>query len=150
MPGKFLFLPVALLALVSCSPQQDIRDFGMRELTMPNGSVIRVEALTDPTLMARGAMFRTSLPADRGLLYQYAQPGNYGFWMFQTTIPIDTIWMDGNRSVVEVIANMQPCASKSARECPHFGGRERSLYVLQLAGGQAEKMGVRVGSILTF
>jgi hypothetical protein len=122
----------------------------MRDLTLPNGSVIRVESLSDPTLMARGAMFRTSLPPDHGLLYQYAQPGNYGFWMYQTTIPIDTIWMDANRNVVEVVENMQPCPSKSARECPHYGGRERALFVLQLAGGQAAKSGVRVGSALTF
>ncbi len=141
---------VALLALAGCSKNQDIRDFGLRDLTFPNGTSIRIEALRDPMDMARGAMFRDSLPPDRGLLYEYAQAGKYGFWMYQTTIPLDTIWMDHNRRVVEIVPNMQPCPSKSAKECPHFGGSEMAQFVLQLAAGQAEKRGVRLDSVLSF
>jgi uncharacterized protein len=136
--------------LAGCGSRQDIHDFALRDLTLPNGKSIRVEALRTPVDMARGAMFRDSLPPDRGLLYEYAKAGTYGFWMYQTRMPLDTIWMDSNRRVVEVVENMPPCPSASAKECPHFGGSRQSQFVLQVAAGQASRNAVQVGSVLSF
>src|SRR5690242_9476224 len=106
----------AILGLAGCRQRGDIRDFGLREAKLPDGTSLRIEDLQNPTDMARGAMFRETLPPDHGLLYSYAQPGNYSFWMYQTKVPLDTIWMDGNRRVLEVVANMPPCPSTSAKQ----------------------------------
>jgi uncharacterized protein len=138
------------LSIAGCGSAQDINEFSLREITMPNGATVRAESLRNPLDMGRGAMFRRSMPDDRGLLFEYAKPGNYKFWTYRVEIPLDTIWMDRSRRVVEIIANMQPCPSKSARECPQYGANEQSMFVLQLNAGLAAKYGARVGSVLTF
>lgn len=143
-------LLAAAVALAGCGSNQDIRDFSLRELTLPSGKEIKFEGLRTPTDMARGAMFRDSLPPGRGLMYEYAKPGRYSMWMYQTKIPLDTIWMNQNRQVVEIVEKMPPCPSASARECPHYGGNQDAQFVLQLASGESAKNNITVGSTLNF
>ena len=103
------FLLAALVAfLTACGSSTDIRDFSLREVKLPSGKDIKAEDLRTPTLMARGAMFRESLPPDRGLLYAYARPGRYSFWMYQTKMPLDTVWMNSAHTVIEVVSKMPP------------------------------------------
>jgi hypothetical protein len=141
---------VAAVVAGGCGSRQDIRDFSTILVGLPDGKTIKAEPLATPVDMARGAMFRDSMPQDRGLLYQHRTPGKYSYWMYQTNVALDTIWMDERRRVVEIVPNMPPCPAKSAKECPHFGGREDSKFELQLAAGQAARHGVRVGSVLSF
>ncbi len=117
---------------------------------MPNGKTITAEVMTNPVDMSRGMMFRDTLAANRGMLFIHGSPGRYAYWMFQVKIPLDIIWMDQNRRVVEISANTPPCPSKSARDCPNFGGHEEAMYVLELAGGMAAKYGVEKGSVINF
>jgi len=146
---KLIMIAAALL-VAACSPKHDIREFAFRDVGMPNGATVKAESLSAPIEMARGAMFRKTLAKDRGLLYVYAQPGKFTFWMYQTEIPIDTIWMDRYGNVLEIVANMPPCLAKSTKDCARYGGAHEAANVLQLAGGMAEAYGVRLGSRLTF
>ncbi len=142
---------VVVLCLTACSSSNDaIRDFSSREVSLPNGKTITVEVMTNPVDMSRGMMFRESLPPDRGMLFIHGSPGKYPYWMFQVRIPLDIIWMDQNRRVVEVSANAPPCKSASAKDCPNYGGHENALYVLELGGGQAAANGVQTGSVINF
>lgn len=141
---------VAAVVAGGCGSKQDIRDFSLIPIGMPNGKTIRAEPLLNPVEMARGAMFRDSMPEGRGLLYQHRTPGQYTYWMFQTNVALDTIWMDERRRVVEIVPNMPPCTAKSTKDCPRYGGKEQSKFELQIAAGQAEKYGVRIGSVLSF
>lgn len=127
-----------------------MRDFNSREVTLPNGKTILAEAVTNEIDMTRGMMFRDSLDPNRGMLFVHSSPGRYPYWMYQVKIPLDIIWMDPNRRVVEISANTPPCPSKSAKECPNFGGHENAMYVLELGGGQAAKNQVQVGSVINF
>ena len=146
-----VFLIAAAVMLAACGAKRDdVRDFSAVDVTMPNGKLVLAERVSNPMDMARGLMFRESLPADRGLLYVWATAGAYSSWMYQVKIPLDAIWMDINHNVVEVAANMPPCPSKSAKDCPHFGGRQRAQYMLQVPAGMAEKYNVRVGASLAF
>jgi uncharacterized membrane protein (UPF0127 family) len=149
-------LPCAVVALAAISlagcgdKATTLEDYNTRPVTLPNGKVIKAESLVKPEDMMRGMMFRDSLAADRGMLFFHTQPGKYGYWMYQCKFPLDIIWMDSARKVVEISANTPPCPSKSAKECPTFGGHEEAKYVLELNGGAAAQNGVKVGSILDF
>lgn len=148
---RLVLIAAAALSLASCSRSSDpVRDFASRQVTLPNGKTILAEVMTNPVDMSRGMMFRDSLAPDRGMLFVHGSPGKYAYWMYQVKVPLDIVWMDANRRVVEISADTPPCASKSARECPSYGGRESSLYALELAGGQAAKSGVRIGSAIDF
>jgi len=98
----------------------------------------------------RGMMFRDALAKDRGMLFVHPKDGKYSYWMYQCRIPLDIIWMNHERQIVEIAANTPPCPSKSAKECPGFGGHEPARYVLELAGGGAAMYSLRVGDTLNF
>ena len=51
---------------------------------------------------------------------------------------------------MEISANTPPCASASARQCPNYGGKADSMYVLELAGGMAAKYGLHEGQAIAF
>jgi uncharacterized membrane protein (UPF0127 family) len=138
------------LVATGCGSRQNIREFSQIPVTFPNGESIRVEPLSNPVDMARGAMFRDSMAKDRGLLYQYAKPGYYTYWMFQTKMPLDTIWVGSDRRVVEVVPNMPPCPAKSTKDCPRYGGHAAAMFVIQIPAGMAKVYGVELGSRLTF
>jgi uncharacterized membrane protein (UPF0127 family) len=138
------------LALAGCGPKTDtLADFGSRLVTLPAGRQIRAEVLINPQDMARGMMFRDSLAPDRGMLFLHAEAGNYPYWMYQVRIPLDIIWMDSERRVVEIAANTPPCKTGPG-QCPTYGGHFRAQYVLELAGGMAAKYGIKPGETLEF
>jgi uncharacterized protein len=148
---RVLLTAALCFALAACSSSSDpVRDFSAREITLPDGKTIVAEVMTNPMDMSRGMMFRDSLPPDRGMLFIHGSPNRYPYWMYQVKIPLDIVWLDQNRRVAEISANTPPCASKSASDCPNYGGHEVALYILELGGGQAAKHGVQVGSYINF
>ena len=142
---------VAACVAVSCGGQSNsVDDFNSRPITLPNGQVIHAEVMVQKQDMYRGMMFRDSLAPGQGMLFVHAQPSKVPYWMYQVRIPLDIIWMDANRRVVEISANTPPCPSKSAKECPTFGGHYPAQWVLELGGGMAAKYGLAVGDVLSF
>jgi len=138
--------------LCSCTGEKtvSIDEYNTRAVKLPRGQTVRVEVMGDPRDMARGMMFRDSLAPDRGMLFVYGKPGKYPHWMYQVQIPLDMIWLDKERRIVEIVPNIPPCPSKSAKECPPVGGHETAITVLELAAGMAEKYGLRTGNILDY
>jgi uncharacterized membrane protein (UPF0127 family) len=126
-----------------------VEEFYTQIVTLPRGQQIRAEVSTNPTDMARGMMFRDSLAPDRGMLFMHPSPGLYSYWMYQVRIPLDIIWLDTSRRIVEISANTPPCRTK-ASQCPSYGGQQKSLFVLELAGGMADKYGLRLGDFISF
>jgi uncharacterized membrane protein (UPF0127 family) len=144
--------PLALLiGLCACQGPKTatLEDLTTRVVKLPNGQRIRAEVLTSQEEMMRGMMFRDSLAADRGMLFIHREPGNYSYWMYQVRIPLDIIWLDSARRIVEISALTPPCQTR-ASECPSYGGHRRAQFVLELAGGMAARYGLRTGDRLEF
>jgi hypothetical protein len=143
-----LLLPVLILA--ACGSQRSADEqLNTRVVTLPGGQRIQAEVLVRPEDMARGMMFRDSLAPDHGMLFVHPQPAYYKYWMFQVRIPLDMIWMDSDRRIVEISADTPPC--KTARDlCPTYGGHARAQFVLELAGGMAAKYGLKTGGRIEF
>ena len=147
---RILALAASLAFLSGCGEKpSSLEDLGNRDITLPRGQVIRVETMMDPKDMLRGMMFRTSLAPDRGMLFVHVKPGLFGYWMYQTYIPLDIVWMDSSKHIVEIVTNAPPCKTEASK-CPHFGGTQAAQYVLELAGGMAQKYGLRVGDEVSF
>jgi uncharacterized protein len=156
VPKPFPAFVVTLLVLGACgtwacSPRPtDVADLNITEVTFPSGKKVVAETLLRDIDQMRGMMFRDSLAKDRGMLFVHPAEANYPYWMYQVRIPLDIIWMNHERRIVEISPSTPPCPSKSARECPTFGGHEKARYVLELAGGGAALYGLRVGDTLSF
>jgi uncharacterized protein len=138
-------LPPILLFLACCGPKPtSLEDFPTRPITLPGGQVIRVETMIDNIDLIRGMMFRTSLAPDHGMLFVYSKPGLYRHFMYQTLIPLDMIWLDPHKDIVEIVENAPPCKT-NASKCEQYGGKQLSSYVIEIPGGMARKFGLQVG-----
>jgi uncharacterized membrane protein (UPF0127 family) len=143
---------IALLLLVllaGCDKPTTVDDFYTSDITLPGGQVIKTEFVYDTAGALRGMQFRNSIAPDHGMLYAHRIPGKYGYWMYQTLIPLDMIWMDPKNKVVEIVENAPPCKTP-ASQCPHYGGNEVAQYVLELGAGMVKKYGVKVGDMINW
>jgi uncharacterized membrane protein (UPF0127 family) len=146
---RFIVLAV-LLSVISCGPKPStVEDFPTRPVTLPGGQVIRVETMITDFEVLRGMMFRTSLAPDRGMLFVHQKPEHYTYWMYQTLIPLDIIWLDSNRDIVEMVADAQPCKTQASK-CAQYGGKQISSFVLEIPGGMARKFGLQLGQRIQF
>ena len=93
---------------------------------------------------ARGLMGRSSLPENEGMLFVFDAPGRYGFWMFNTTIPLDAIHVAPDGTVADVIS-MDPCGLNVTR-CPVYAPKAQAMYVLEVNQGFASKNKIMAGN----
>jgi len=142
---------VLLSALAACgrTDTATLADLSVRDITLPGGQIIHAELATTPERLQRGLMFRTSLAPDRGMLFVFQQEDKVPFWMFQTLIPLDMIWMDSHRRIVEISADTPPCRTDES-QCPSYGGHEPAQFVLELNAGAAAKYRLKIGDELSF
>ena len=119
-------------------------------VTLPNGVEIRAEVALTPQEHQTGMMFRSHLPVDRGMLFVFADMQLRSFYMYQTLIPLDILWINADRRIVYISADTPPCPAKNPAACPNYGEGMTAQYVLEIAGGQAAKRGLRVGDRLSF
>ncbi len=106
-----------------------------------------LEIADDAKERARGLMFRESLSSQTGMLFVFAHPDQYSFWMKNTKIPLDIIWLDQEKNVVFIYPDAQPCPSAN---CPSILPPEKAQYVLELNAGSSQKIGLNVGAKLEF
>jgi uncharacterized protein len=146
---RFIVL-AALLSITACGPKATtLEDFPTRPVTLPGGQVIHVETMISDFEVLRGMMFRTSLASDRGMLFVHPKPEHYTYWMYQTLIPLDIVWLDSNRDIVEMVQDAQPCKTQASK-CAQYGGKQISSFVLEIPGGMSRKFGLQLGQRIQF
>jgi len=96
-------------------------------------------ALT-PDEQSKGLMFVENLDENRGMLFVFEKDGIYPFWMKNTLISLDIIWIDSNNKVVFISRNNQPCALM----CESITPQKQARYVLEINAGSADKIGLAV------
>jgi uncharacterized membrane protein (UPF0127 family) len=114
---------------------------------LPSEAVYKVEVARTPEQQAQGLMFRESLPANSGMIFLFPEGGVHKFWMKNTMIPLDMIWMDPQGKVLFVSSNTPPC---KADPCPNYGPDAPASSVLEIAGGMAKKERVEAGNAIRF
>ena len=97
----------------------------------------------------RGLMFREYLAFNESMLFVFPEEGEYPFWMKNTLIPLDIIWINQEKEVVFIKENFQPCENEYS--CPLVRPDKNAKYVLEVNEGIVEKIGLEVGDkILLF
>jgi uncharacterized membrane protein (UPF0127 family) len=113
----------------------------------PDGFVVRVEIAADDELRAQGLMYRDQLRSGTGMLFLFSKDDQYPFWMKNTLIPLDMVWIDSTQKVAHVKYNVPPC---KIADCPSYPPGVPSRYVLEVAGGVAQAHGIKAGDQLRF
>jgi uncharacterized protein len=101
-----------------------------------------VELADDPAERAQGLMNRPSMPRSAGMLFLYERPQRATFWMRNTLIPLDMIFMDETGTVTRVHENAVPLDETT------IDGGDGVLAVLEINGGLARAIGIAEGSEL--
>ena len=99
----------------------------------------RVEVASTPQQQSKGLMFRTALGADEGMLFVQNPPRRTAFWMRNTVIPLDIIYIGPDHRVLNIAANAVPY---DETPLPAAGP---SSGVLELNGGRAAQLGIVPG-----
>jgi hypothetical protein len=92
----------------------------------------------------KGLMFVKQLDQNSGMLFIFNKESIYSFWMKNTLIPLDMIWMDGNNKVVYIADSVQPCKTVI---CPIIMPKGPAKYVLEINSGISKNLGIKVGDV---
>jgi len=134
-----------LLSLVLLIGVADAAESGSLTIDTAKGPQhFAVELATTPAQMELGLMYRESLPADAGMLFVYPSEQPVAFWMKNTLIPLDMLFIGADRRIVGIVASAEP-----QTETTRSVGLP-SQYVLEIGGGLSGQLGIRPGQLVDF
>jgi uncharacterized membrane protein (UPF0127 family) len=116
-------------------------------LTLPSGKVLQVEVMVKDEDRAMGLMFRPSLAGDKGMLFVFERLEFHGIWMKNCKFPIDILWLDKDRKVVDVAESVPPCKQDP---CPVYEPLRKAAFVVEISAGQARREKASRGSAVSF
>ena len=101
------------------------------DLHLNKGKTARfwVELALTEAEQTQGLMYRSELAEDRGMLFDFQKPQMLSFWMKNTLIPLDMIFLDKDWKVVDIIKNAQPCKSE---KCELYVSKFPAKYVVEV------------------
>jgi uncharacterized membrane protein (UPF0127 family) len=89
----------------------------------------------------RGLMYRDSMPADHGMIFAFAEPEEQSFWMKNTRIPLDILFLDPGGKIVS-IQRMEPYVERGTKS------KGAAQFAVELNGGEAKTTGVKEGDVV--
>ena len=98
-----------------------------------------VEVARTPDEQAQGLMFRNSVPPDRGMIFPYDPPVQVSFWMKNTLVPLDILFIGPDWKIGRIAANTTPMSLDPVPSIDPVSA------VLEIAGGRAAELGIREG-----
>ena len=104
-------------------------------------ATIQLEVAETPQQQATGLMYRDCLADDRGMLFPFGTARIARFWMKNVPISLDMVFLNGDR-VVGIAADVPPC---QVNPCPVYGPEAKVNQVIELRGGRAEELGIKIG-----
>src|SRR5262249_13212977 len=105
---------------------------------------IQAELADTPPARQRGLMFRTHIDDNQGMLFVFPSEDHLSFWMHNTLIPLDMIFIRADHAILGVVANATP-ETDSPRQVPG-----KSQFVLEVNGGLAQRLGIKAGENVAF
>lgn len=151
---------LALAILLGLAPAQVAPAFAQAEAVSCQGDLaifplesgealrFRVEIADTEAARARGLMFRRDLPRGTGMLFIYESPRRVSFWMRNTLIPLDLIFMDAAGVIRHIHHNAIPLDETPIPGAAVGDPDPARLMVLEIAGGEARALGLRVGQAM--
>lgn len=143
--GFLRHLSAALVLLTAAAPCAALAqaDHNVLSIVTSSGThQFNVDIMRTQPELEKGLMFRKSIPADYGMLFDFQREQDVMFWMKNTFIPLDMIFMDKHGKVVGIIANAQPLSEKI------LSVGVPADAVLEVRGGTAAALGLKVGDMV--
>lgn len=120
------------------------------KLTFPDGKAIVVDVVDTPVEREAGLMFRKKLPKDYGMLFVFPYEDNMVFWMKNTLVSLDIVFIDTRKRVVKAFEKVKKSTEQTPDEEVVRVGNMPAAYVLELPAGAAARHRLKTGDVLTF
>jgi len=149
MQMRFVYLAVAAFIVVVSvmAPQETIPNTPSQGNSAifhtSSGEVeVSLEIADSPEERSRGLMFRESLPEKSGMLFVFGDEAVRTFWMKNTYLPLDMIFISSGLGIVHIEKDAQPCESDP---CTTYSSRLPARYVIEVNAGFSERNGLVTG-----
>ncbi len=140
---KLLLLMLAAGSLAACRSSRTI------PVTLPDGFVVQAQVANTPQQQEHGLMFVTDLPEDKGMIFIFDTEQDQLFWMKNTLIDLDMVFIDSTKKVTQVASEVPHSYTYTPDdEVAYAVGYGQ--YVLELAAKTAQKHQVVPGSTVQF
>jgi uncharacterized membrane protein (UPF0127 family) len=146
---RSLLIPLFLLA--ACSTSEGANDSGADAFRIPvtiaasTGEItFQAEIADTPAERNQGLMFREHMGETEGMLFLFPDEAPRSFWMRNTLIPLDMIFVRADRTILGIVENAEPKTDTSRAV------EGQSQFVLEINGGLSQKHGIARGQTLTF
>ncbi|WP_244607045.1 DUF192 domain-containing protein [Bosea sp. CS1GBMeth4] len=143
---RLAFAAALMVGVLGASPRpagaQNAPVGGLEPLTIVTASgrhAFQVEVMRTPEQRARGLMHRQFLPADRGMLFDFARTEPVAMWMQNTYISLDMLFIRADGTVARIAERAEPLSTRT------IPSGEPVLSVLEVNAGIAEKLGIKPG-----
>ena len=121
---------------------------GLATIQTLDGFTIFAELAITPAQRTTGLMYRTQLAPDRGMLFHFSEPGYWTFWMKNTKMALDMLWLDEN-GVIVAIQHAAPICTRHDNLCPRYRTTTPAVWVLEIGAGRAKALNLAPGHHLT-
>jgi len=113
-------------------------------------NIILAEIADTPIKKARGLMFRFNLKKNSGMIFIFEKPNKPKFWMVNTFIPLDMIWIDENKKIVDFTKNAQPMSFGNLGYIYGitYSPRFNVKYVLEVNAGYINNKNIKIGDFV--
>ena len=144
------FTPTATAtAIPSPSPTPTSKPNGAYTQAVINGHTLRLEVADDPAERTKGLMGRPSLPEEDAMLFVFLQEAVHAFWMKNTLIPLDILFVDKELKIASV-QTMQPEPGVSDDQLLRYEPPVPVIYAIEMNAGLAQKYGFALGMRVEF
>jgi len=116
------------------------------EICFANGCV-QMEIAQTSQERAKGLQGRKYFSRDKGMLFVFPKSKKHSFWMKDTYIALDIVWIDRDKRIVTIMPGILPCETE---KCPVYKPDKEALYVLEVNSGVAIELGLKVGNQAIF
>ncbi len=141
--ASLLFVLLIFVAVqMYVKPQERVADKDFAEIRI-NNVLIKAEIADTDEKRAVGLMNRTSLDNDSGMLFIFENEGYHQFWMKDTLIPLEILFIDKNLTIVQIL-EMEPCSTPDW-QCRIYGPNQPIKYAMELNVNFSKSNNVKIG-----
>jgi hypothetical protein len=147
MPRRTLLLVVLLLGFAVAGRAEELQTFEKSNLIIEtaNGPEhFTVELALTPAQEEQGLMYRPRLAADAGMLFDFGDTAPRGFWMKNTLIPLDMLFVAADGRIVDIHERAVPLSEDL------IPSRVPARAVLELNGGTVGRLGIKIGDVVRY
>lgn len=144
---KLIITAMTFTVLMACSTQASEIPEGINQvqtIELNNQEFHLKVAITDNERQL-GLMNIMEMPENEGMLFKFPESKPRSFWMKNTEIPLDIIFIDENQQIINIHYNTPPCKEKdpTQQKCPLYLSSKPAKYAIELNAGQSETLGLK-------